>query len=311
MTFDVYNKIVVISGASQGLGYSLANKLHKRGANLILLARSEDKLEKLSKEHENNKIHYEQFTIPYKIDLSNFNEVEKFKNFLIKEVIDIDIIICCAGSSIPKLFTDLSIDELNNGIDINYKTCIYLLHSLIPMMILDSNNNDNNDNRHIILLSSSVAFYSFIGYSQYAPLKCAIKSLGDSLRQELKPYKIKVSTIFPGNFSSEGFIEENLTKPSITKEIEGSSKPITVDECSEIILNNLSNGTTYIHTDFIGWILNSFSLGFGPRNWWPLQFIFSIIGALFARLIDIYHEYLINKWYIDNNKINNKNNKNK
>ncbi|KAG0678597.1 3-dehydrosphinganine reductase [Pichia californica] len=299
--FEVDNKLVIISGASQGLGYSLSNKLHDLGANLIILARSEDKLKKLSNLHENNKKFNDQFTIPYKIDLSNYIEIENFKKFLIKNNLNnkIDIIFCCAGSSIPKLFTDLSINELDNGININYKTCLYLLHSLIPLMIENSNNNK----KHIIILSSSVSFYSFIGYSQYAPLKNALKSLSDSLRHELKPFNIKVSTVFPGNFSSEGYFEENLTKPLITSEIEGSSKPITVDKCCDIIINSLSNGTTYIHTDLIGWILNSFSLGFGPRNWWGLQIIFSLIGSIFARLIDLYHEYLIKNWYIENNKV--------
>lgn len=298
MTFEVNGKTVIISGASQGLGYCLANKLHLQGANLIILARSKDKLDTLSKEHESNKINEEQFTIAYNIDLSNSEQVMQLKDFLVEKSIQPDILFCCAGSSIPKLFTDLSIKELDNGININYKTCLYLLHAIVPLMI-----SNKSKQKHIVILSSSVAFYSFIGYSQYAPLKCALKSLGDSLRHELKPYGIKVSTVYPGNFASEGYNEENLTKLSITSEIEGSSKPITVEECSDIILNQLGKGTTYIHTDFIGWVLNCFSLGFNPRSWWLLQILFALIGAIFARLIDIYHESLISQWYSKNRKL--------
>jgi short-subunit dehydrogenase len=296
MGFEVYNRTVVISGASQGLGHAMSKRLHKMGANLILLARSKDKLDSLSNELNKNKLHPDQFTISYAIDLSDSDKVLEFGQFLQMKLIDVDILICCAGSSIPKLFTDLTINELDNGININYKTCLYLLHTLIPMM----KKNKESKEKHIVLLSSTVAFYSFIGYSQYAPLKSAIKSLGDSLRQELKPFDIKVSTVFPGNFASEGYAEENLTKPSITAEIEGSSKPITVDQCVDIIISRLSNNTTYIHTDFIGWVLNCFSLGFGPRNWWPVQILFAIIGAIFARIVDIYHEYLIKKWFQKN-----------
>lgn len=296
MGFEVYNRTVILSGASQGLGHEFANKLHELGANLIILARSKDKLENMSQAHNNDKKHADQFTIAYPIDLSKYEQVARFGEFLIKETIDPEIVICCAGSSIPKIFTDLSVEEIDKGIDINYKTCIYLLHVVVPMM----KKNKEAEEKHIVVLSSTVAFYSFIGYSQYAPLKSALKALSDSLRQELAPFNIKVSTVFPGNFASEGYIEENLTKPSITSDIEGSSKPISVKECVDIILDGLRGNTTYIHTDFIGWVLNCFSLGFGPRSWWPLQILLALVGALFARVIDIYHQHLINNWFAKN-----------
>lgn len=295
MSFKVDKSTVVISGASQGLGRVMADKLHGLGANIIVLARSRDKLEEISQIHNNNKLYKTQFTKSYPIDLSNTSAVVEFGNWLEREKIGVDSVICCAGSSIPKLFTDLSLAEIDSGIDINYKTCIYLLHVLVPFV-----KESKYESKHVVILSSSVAFYSFIGYSQYAPLKSALKSLGDTLRNELKPFGIKVSTVFPGNFASEGYADENLTKPSITAEIEGASVAIAVDECADRIIKGLNNGTTYIHTDFIGWVLNCFSLGFSPRSWFPFQVIFALFGALFARLIDMYHEYLIKKWFAKN-----------
>lgn len=296
MSFNVNRKTVVISGASQGLGRQLAITLHARGANTILLARSAAKLSSLAEKLNNDKIHNDQFATPYPIDLSVSAQVIKFGEYLTTNSIPIDIVVCCAGSSIPKLFTDLSIAELDSGIDINYKTCLYILHTLIPHL---KSSSPPTATKHIVILSSSVAFYSFIGYSQYAPLKSALKSLSDSLRHELKPFNIKVSTVFPGNFASEGYQEENLSKPTITAQIEGSSTPISVESCCDIILNQLNNGTTYVHTDFIGYVLNCFSLGFAPRNWWLLQIPLALVGACFARLVDIYHEHLIAKWFND------------
>lgn len=76
MGFEVFNRIVVVSGASQGLGRSLADKLHDRGANLVLLARSKDKLNELAAQHEQDKRHADQFTIAYAIDLSDATQVE-------------------------------------------------------------------------------------------------------------------------------------------------------------------------------------------------------------------------------------------
>lgn len=291
--FDVFGKTVIISGASQGLGLELATKIHKLGGNIILLARSEDKLKKIidSFNKQEGKLN-DQFNYYYNVDLSKSEQVEKFQQWLTNKKLIPDIIICCAGSATPKMFTDLTIDELDKGIDLNYKTCLYLLHYMIPLMVKER----KDYKRNIVIVSSSVAFYSFAGYSQYAPLKSSLKSLGDSIRQELKYYDIKVNTIFPGNFASEGYHEENLTKPEVTANIEGSSKPISVDECSNIIIKSLKNGDIYIHTDWTGWMLNSFSLGFGPRsNWYliPVEIVVGIIGLVFARLVDLHHERLV------------------
>lgn len=295
MGFRVDKSTVVVSGASQGLGRVMADKLHELGAKVIVLARSKDKLDEICQIHNANKLYINQFTKSYSIDLSVSSEVVEFGSWLRKENIGVDSVICCAGSSLPKLFTHLSIEDIDKGIDINYKTCVYLLHVLIPFI-----RESQYESRNVVILSSSVAFYSFIGYTQYAPLKCALKSLSDSLRHELGAIGIKVTTVFPGNFASEGYAEENQTKPSITSDVEGASTPISVEECADKIFNGLKHGTTYIHTDFIGWVLNSFSLGFSPRQWFPFQVIFALIGALFARLIDMYHEYLIKEWLSKN-----------
>lgn len=291
---DVEGKTVIVSGASQGLGRSLALKLHARGANVVLVARTASKLQELADSLNENRMSSNQQAYAYPLDLSIKEYVLEFGKWLDDRVDNLVGVFCCAGSSIPKLFTNLSLDEIDNGININYKTCIYLLHVTIPLL------KRSKEKTNIVIFSSSVAFYSFIGYSQYAPLKSALQSLGDILRQELDPYNINVSTVFPGNFASEGFHEENLTKPAITSQIEGASVPISVDECADKVLSGITNSESYIHTDFIGWVLSCFSLGFGPRSWWLFQIPVAVIGVLFARLISKYHDYQVKQWVAAN-----------
>ena len=84
-------------------------------------------------------------------------------------------------------------------------------------------------------------------------MKSAIESLSIILRQELSPYNYRVTCVFPGNFQSEGFEEEQKTKPDITKKIEGPSNPIPGDECARLIIDQLDKGYDSITTDFIGW----------------------------------------------------------
>lgn len=297
-------KTVVVSGASQGLGRQLADDLHTLGANVLVLARSGGKLQSIADSHKDTAISSDQWTKTYAIDLADKNAYPAFKEWIKTEEITPDVLICCAGSSVPKLFNDLSLTELESGIDINYKTCAYLIHTLSPLM-----KSPSSDRRHIVIVSSAVAFYQFIGYSQYSPMKMALRGLGDSLSHELNPFNIDVHTVFPGNFDSEGYKEENLTKPSITSEIEGGSYPITVEECSQIVLNCLGfngskwrwilwpNGQRYVFTDLLSWVMFTFTMGFSPRDFYGVEVIIGLIGLLFARFIDMFHEYLIRKWF--------------
>ncbi|GMM28289.1 3-dehydrosphinganine reductase [Martiniozyma asiatica (nom. inval.)] len=299
------SKLFIISGASQGLGLSIANKVHDKGANVIILARSADKLKLIVESHKKDKKRPNQFTISYPIDLTKENEIVIFKEWLIENEYIPDNIICCAGSSIPKLFSDLTLEELRQGLNLNYLTAAYLLHSTLPIM--EKSFKNDKINRKAIIISSSVAFYPFIGYSQYNPSKAALKSLADTLQHEFGNRGINIHTVYPGNFDSPGYKEENLTKPEITKEIEGGSIAISVDTCAEIILNDIftngfkkffwPNGKRYIFTDLLGWLMFTFSMGFSARDFFGIEILFAIIGSIIARFIDIWHVYLIGKWF--------------
>lgn len=279
--------LTIISGASQGLGKTLADKYHLQGHDLVLLARSADKLGEIAGSHNSTPIREGQTTLPYTIDLSNIEQCKRLAKYIESKDFKIDNIICCAGSAIPKLYQDLTLEEIDDGINTNFRTTAYLLHELLPYVI---------DKGHIVLTSSTVAFYPLPGYGQYSPMKCAIRALADTLEMELHPRKIHVHTFFPGNFASEGYIKENLSKPEITKLIEGPSTAISVNECADILIKEINNGEHYIHTDTVGWLLACFSLGLSPRCKWyliPLQIIIGILGTLLSRLINIYHRSLV------------------
>lgn len=126
--------------------------------------------------------------------------------------------------AVPKLFRGLSGHELNLGMDINYKTTLNVAHQIALA--------EQTKEHHLIIFSSATALYPFVGYSQYAPAKAAIKSLVAILRQELTNFRI--SCVYPGNFESEGFTVEQLTKPEITKLIEG---PQTLSHANKHVIS--------------------------------------------------------------------------
>lgn len=286
--FPVSGKVALIIGASQGIGADLALKLYERDCSCILVARTASKLKQQIERIEKSVGKKENTSLLYLAhDVSDYDQcVELWDQIVDSHHQDPDVIFCCAGSSVPKLFNDLTGAEIQSGITTNYNTAVNVVHAGFKKVLATNPKLafNKHKHRHVILFSSVASFYGFIGYAQYAPMKAAIQSLSIVLRQELGPYNYRVSCVFPGNFMSEGFVEEQKTKPEITITIEGPSSPIPGEECAELIINKLSKGYDTVTTDFIGWLLGCSVLGVLPRTWGLFQVIVSFLFLIFAPL---------------------------
>lgn len=296
MKYRLNNQIVLISGGSQGLGREFAIKyFHESNSKIIILSRSVERLQNTCKEiaeevnnlddtFDSNKrlFYYPCDASSYKSVLSLFIKLEE------RKLIPTQVFMC-AGGSIPKLFVDLTPEELENGINMNYNATLYLSHISLKYGV-----------SHLIMISSEVALYPFIGYSQYAPLKQSLRSLASILRQEHQDKRI--SCIYPGNFLSEGYDKEHQTKPEITKLLEGPSSPISSERCCNRITRWLKHGYDDVTTDLIGWYLMSCDMGVGKHSrLQPLWFIAWIIGTISNLLIVpvymLYCEQEIGRWF--------------
>ena len=286
--FEVENKQVLIVGASQGVGADLALQLYSRNSTVILVARTEHKL-KYQIERIQNTAKNSQGILKYLVcDAADYKScVSMWNEIYDTHKLDPDIIFCCAGSSIPKLFGELGENDLNGGISVNYMTALNIAHTGFKS-VLEKIKDSQPKKRHIIFFSSVVSFFPFIGYAQYAAMKSAIQTLSTILRQELRPFNYRISCIFAGNFSSEGFEEEQKTKPEVTKKIEGPSNPISGEACATIIINELKKGYDTITTDTIGWVLSCSVLGILPRKWSFFQIIISFIFLIVAPIVNVF-----------------------
>ncbi|GME80797.1 unnamed protein product [Ambrosiozyma monospora] len=226
--FPVKDKLVLVTGASQGLGYALSQKLYEQGASVILIARNKTKLSSNVDQIINStpNASSSQFVEYISADLTIYEENIKILNYLKSKDYHPDILFCLAGSSHPGFFMELTPDELSQGIDINYKTALYFIHALSKYFV----HSKTKSQKHIVLCSSTVAFYQFTGYIQYSPMKTAIKALGDTLRQELKPYGVKVSTLFPGNFARKA----HRRKPYKTSNYPVHRRRIPANHCGSV-----------------------------------------------------------------------------
>ncbi|CCF57410.1 hypothetical protein KAFR_0C04190 [Kazachstania africana CBS 2517] len=307
MKYTLEDQTVLITGGSQGLGKQFAIKYYQesRNSKIIIVSRAASKLSKVIQEITKqedaielsekttqsvisaNRIFYIPCDISIYASVSGMFEILQSINLLPTQILQ------CAGGSTPKLFKDLTSEELSGGVQMNYLTSLNIAHHAAKLL--------TSKKIHLIFFSSATAFFPFIGYSQYAPLKASLRALVSILRQELPNFRI--SCVYPGNFDSEGFKIEELTKPEITKEIEGPSYPISCEECCDKIIWWLEKGYDDVTTDTIGWILMSIDLGLN-KNVYGRSFLYIlqlILGALINLIIVPFYmlfcSYQIKSWF--------------
>lgn len=299
--FKTAGKHALVVGGSQGLGADIAFRLFESGCSVTLVARTTAKLEKqvdhIVKNANRSLEHGLKPICDYlTCDAANYDETAQLWKVLVDEKnVDPDFIFCCAGSSVPKLFGDLLGKELVQGMNVNYFSTINVVHCGHKATI------DKRKPRHIVLFLSTVASFPFIGYSQYAPTKAAILTFSMILRQELRHLDYRVSCVFPGSFASEGYEEEEKTKPKITKEIEGASPAIPSMKCCDFVLDRLAEGYDAIYTDTIGWLLGCMCLSVQPRCWSFFQVIVAFFLLAFSPLLMLFVNNDVKKFWKQKN----------
>ncbi|CAD6884014.1 unnamed protein product [Tilletia controversa] len=273
------HKNVFISGGSQGLGLALAKLLASQGASVTICSRTQSKLDAALKEIQaasrpapasstaqgtksRNQVHR-----AIAADLSTFAGA---KEALGKATHGPhgsvpDAVFCCAGGAKPGYFIEQTEQDFEAGIRTDYWTALSTAHAAANAMVRAPPSSSGP--RKIILVSSILGFFGMVGYSQYTPMKHAIRGLAESLRSEFILYGIDVHAYFPATILSPGYEVENQTKPAITKEIEGSDEPLTPEACAAGLLKGVQRGNFFITTDFLSDLFRSTSVGGGtPGN---------------------------------------------
>lgn len=205
-------KVVVITGASSGIGYATALALSKAGAKIAAGARRLDKLEKLQNEiqEDNGEILIE------KLDVTKKENCNSFINIVVKKWDNIDILINNAGIMPLSFIKSLKINEWEQMIDVNLKGTLYCTAATIPIMI-------NNKSGHIINISSVAGRIVFPAGSVYCATKHAITAFSEGLRQELSQrYNIKVTCIEPGVVATE--LPNTITDKALAGFVESVKK---------------------------------------------------------------------------------------
>ncbi|PFH58460.1 hypothetical protein XA68_13666 [Ophiocordyceps unilateralis] len=280
----VEGKTVLITGASEGMGLSVAQKLAARGANIILVSRNVVRLkealssvEAAAKHPDAQRFHY----ISADVSAPGYAQSVVAEATRWNKGASPDIVWCVAGTSVPELFVDMNMDSMRRQMDVNFFGTADMAHAILRQW-LAADAPVEKQARHLIMTTSVIAFYTVPGYAPYAPSKWAIRGLADTISQEILmyPQNVKVHVVYPGNILSPGYERENRTKPAVTKLLEESDPKQTPDEVADSAIRGLERGDYFITINFLGSLMKWGMLGGSFRNNW-------IVDTLGAWLVSI------------------------
>ena len=194
------DKTILITGASSGIGEEFAKRLDQLGANLVLTARSEDKLLKLAATMNNAHV--------IAGDLSKKEFPEELYSKIKNKGIDIDILINNAGFGYSGKFLDTSMQNYEEMINLNICSLTHLTHLFLKDMVL-------NNKGGIINISSLASFQPIPYFSIYAATKAFVTSFTLSLYEEYREKNVRILGVCPG-----------YTKTNFNKRAHMSSKPV-------------------------------------------------------------------------------------
>ena len=225
------NKVIIVTGASRGIGKAIAKGLSKKGYQVIAnYNKSEEQAINLKEELEKENIKIDIF----KADVSKRKEAKELVEYTIKKYGRIDVLINNAGISQIKEFTQITDEDWNNMINTNLNSVFYMSQEACKNMI-------HNKKGCIINISS---IWGVIGSScevHYSVSKAGIDAMTKSLAKEMGPSHIRVNSIAPGIINTD--MNKNLSEEEINNikdeiPLEKIGKAQDIEKCIEWIIED-------------------------------------------------------------------------
>ena len=192
MSGNIEGKVVVITGASSGLGAATARLLASQGASVVLGARRVERLESLAEELKAGGGK----ALAVATDVTDRAQVEKLVNAAVETFGRVDVVLNNAGLMPLAPLERLKTDEWDRMIDVNFKGTLNGIAAALPRM-------KKQKSGHIINVASVYGHKVGPGAAGYCATKVAVRALSEGLRQEVKPYNIRTTVISPGAVATE------------------------------------------------------------------------------------------------------------
>ena len=206
MSQNIEGKVVIITGASSGLGESAARHLSSLGATVVLGARRVDRIQALAKEltYQGGR------ALAVATDVTRYPEVQRLADTAVQNYGRIDVLINNAGLMPQSPLERRKIEDWNRTIDVNIKGVLYGIAAVLLTM-------QKQKSGHIINVSSVAGHKVRAGGAVYSATKHAVRVISEGLRIEVKPYDIRTTVISPGAVDTE--LTDSITEPDVAQNI--------------------------------------------------------------------------------------------
>jgi NADP-dependent 3-hydroxy acid dehydrogenase YdfG len=215
MSNNIAGKVVVITGASSGLGEATTRLLSAQGASVALGARRVDRLKSLVDELTKGGGK----ALAVATDVTNSDQVKQLVDAAVQTFGRIDVMINNAGLMPHSPLERLKIDDWNRTIDVNIKGVLYGIAAALPYM-------KEQKAGHIINVSSVAGHKVGRGGAVYSATKTAVRVISEGLRQEVKPYNIRTTVISPGAVATE--LPNSITEPDVAEGVQKFYKEMAI-----------------------------------------------------------------------------------
>jgi len=227
---DVKNKIVIITGASSGIGLATAKLLDKQGAKLALVARSKDKLDKLSRELSDS------MAIP--ADMTKIDEIKRMVKRTVERFGRVDVLVNNAGQGYDAPVEKIDVDTFRCIFALDVVGPVVAMQQVIPLMRRQGGGT-------IVNVSSGTALMTLPNMSPYSSLKGALAMISLTAREELKKDAIVVSVVYP-YVTLTDFEKNTIKDPSLLAQGEEEGElphpPDTAEHMAQRMLEAIQTG---------------------------------------------------------------------
>lgn len=223
---------VVITGASKGFGRAIAEKFASGGHHLYICSRNEPALfqtvDELMAKFPEIKVNAKAF------DLSIKEQAMGFANWILEFEMPIDVLINNAGLFLPGSVHNEQQGFLEKMIEVNLYSAYHLTRVLIPKMVAQQSG-------HIFNMCSIASLQAYHNGGAYSISKFALAGFSKNLREEMKPYGVKVTTVYPGaaythSWSGSGVDPKRIMEASDIAEMIYAASQLSPQACVEEIL---------------------------------------------------------------------------
>ena len=219
------NKNILVIGGSFGIGEELCKEFSRLGSNLVIVARSKEKIESLCKTLISNRLSTTDKSTTCEAitcDVSKKSNLDKLSTTLSKKWDKIDLIIFCVGAYQPMSLDNFDIQKAKNIAEINFNSFFNFIDSFLSLF-------KRKKISHLAIVSSVAGYFGMPNSLAYGSSKSALSNLSESLFYELKKYKTKVQLINPGFVKTRLTDQNHFKMPGI----------ISANQAARIIIKNL------------------------------------------------------------------------